>query len=52
MAAPPDRDEGLGEQDGFASLGDGLLRRGLVDEVSCLRVGDRNRLTMRKRIDP
>jgi len=52
MEEPPDRDAGLGlEQGEPASLGAGLVRRALVDEVSYLRVGDRNRLIMRKRID-
>ena len=52
MEEPPDRDAGLGAEEGEPmSLGGGLVGRSLVDEVSYLRVGDRNRLIMRKRID-
>ena len=42
---------GPGEAEETASLGAGLMRRSLVDEVSYLRVGERNRLTLRKRVD-
>ena len=52
MEEPTDPDAGLGAEEGEPmSLGGGLVRRSLVDEVSYLRVGDRNRLIMRKRID-
>ena len=42
---------GSGEAEEPASLGAGLMRRSLVDEVSYMRVGERNRLTLRKRVD-
>ena len=42
---------GPGEAEEPASLGTGLMRRSLVDEVSYMRVGERNRLTLRKRVD-
>ena len=42
---------GPGEAEATASLGSGLMRRSLVDDVSYLRVGERNRLTLRKRVD-
>ena len=42
---------GPGEAEEPASLGAGLMRRSLVDEVSYMRVGERNRLTLRKRVD-
>lgn len=41
---------GDGAESGIECLGAGLMRRSLVDEVSYLRVGERNRLIMRKRI--
>ena len=52
MEEPAERDRDLGmEPGGTAGLGEGLMRRSLVDEVSYMRVGERNRLVMRKRVD-
>ena len=52
MEEPSERDRDLGmEPGGTAGLGEGLMRRSLVDEVSYMRVGERNRLVMRKRVD-
>ena len=49
-AYDPMDDTGDGAESGTECLGAGLMRRSLVDEVSYLRVGERNRLIMRKRI--
>ena len=52
MEEPSERDRDLGrEPGGTAGLGEWLMRRSLVDEVSYMRVGERNRLVMRKRVD-
>ena len=52
MEEPEDRVRDLGREPGESvGLGAGLMRRSLVDEVSYMRVGERNRLIMRKRVD-
>lgn len=49
-AYDPIDETGDGAEPGTECLGAGLMRRSLVDEISYLRVGERNRLIMRKRI--
>jgi sigma-B regulation protein RsbU (phosphoserine phosphatase) len=52
MEEPEDRVRDPGREPGESvGLGAGLMRRSLVDEVSYMRVGERNRLVMRKRVD-
>jgi sigma-B regulation protein RsbU (phosphoserine phosphatase) len=52
MEEPEDRVRDPGREPGESvGLGAGLMRRSLVDEVSYMRVGERNRLIMRKRVD-